>query len=202
MFGTRRIGSLVLAASALAAGSLGAQTKAKTPAKAPAKAATFTVTSPTLTAQKGRIELKQVSNTFGCTGENVSPALAWTGAPAATKSFAVTVYDPDAPTGSGFWHWVVYNIPPTTMSLPEGAGDPSKALAPAGAVQGLTDYSKLGYGGPCPPTGDKPHRYIFTVYALDMAGMDLPTNATPAVVGFSMHGHTLATARLIAHYGR
>src|SRR6266581_9614374 len=111
---------------------------------------------------------EQVFKGFGCTGSNVSPALSWSGAPAGAKSFAVTMYDPDAPTGSGWWHWVVFNIPPGTTSLPKGAGDPGKNLLAAGATQGNTDFGAAGYGGPCPPPGDKPHHYHITVYALNV----------------------------------
>src|SRR5262245_41892497 len=93
--------------------------------------------------------------------------------PITKESFAVTLYDPDAPTGSGWWHWVVYNIPGSTTSLPAGAGDPSSGLLPAGAAQGNTDFGTPGYGGPCPPQGDKPHRYIVTVFALDTDKLDL-----------------------------
>src|SRR5271155_3589268 len=95
------------------------------------------------------IKNEQVFNSFGCTGDNISPSLSWSGAPAGTKSFAVSVYDPDAPTGSGFWHWVVFNIPPATPSFPKGAGDLKKKLMPKGAIQSRTDLSTDGYGGPC-----------------------------------------------------
>src|ERR1700694_589006 len=99
---------------------------------------------------------EQVFKGFGCTGGNISPSLSWSGAPSGTKSFAVSIYDPDAPTGSGWWHWVVYNIPPAVTSLPKGAGDMKKKLMPKGAIQSRTDFGTAGYGGPCPPTGDKP----------------------------------------------
>src|SRR5437762_12712379 len=108
----------------------------------------------------------QLYKGFGCDAGNVSPALAWKNPPAGTKSFAVTVYDPDAPTGSGWWHWLVFNIPPTAMALPAGASA-ARGL-PAGTVEGVTDFGKPGYGGACPPKGDKPHRYFFTVYALNV----------------------------------
>jgi Raf kinase inhibitor-like YbhB/YbcL family protein len=137
-----------------------------------------------------------------CTGDNLSPALSWQGAPAATKSYAVTIYDPDAPTGSGWWHWVVFNIPASTTRLPEGAGDATKNLLPAGAVQGNTDFGAPGYGGPCPPKGDKPHHYIFTVYALNTDKIDVPANATAAYVGFNLHAHQLAKATLTGLYWR
>lgn len=137
-----------------------------------------------------------------CTGDNMSPALSWQGAPAATKSYAVTIYDPDAPTGSGWWHWVVFNIPSSTTRLAAGTGDPAKNLLPAGAVQGNTDFGTPGYGGPCPPKGDKPHHYIFTVYALNTDKIDVPANATAAYVGFNLHGHQLAKATLTGLYWR
>jgi Raf kinase inhibitor-like YbhB/YbcL family protein len=144
----------------------------------------------------------QVYNAMGCTGGNVSPALAWRGAPSGTKSFAVTLYDPDAPTGSGWWHWIVYNIPASVTKLPAGAGDASRNLLPAGAAQGPTDFGTAGYGGPCPPPGDKPHRYIFTVYALDTPKLEVPAGATSAFVGFNLHAHTRGKATLTARYGR
>ncbi len=146
----------------------------------------------------------QVFKGFGCTGNNISPSLSWSGAPAATKSFAVTIYDPDAPTGSGFWHWVVFNIPPATTSLPKGAGDIKKKLMPKGAIQSRTDFGADGYGGPCPPTGDKPHHYQITVFAVDVD--KLPDakdhNASAALVGFDLHFHTLAKATITGLYGR
>jgi Raf kinase inhibitor-like YbhB/YbcL family protein len=160
----------------------------------------FTLTSPDL-KPGGTIAARHVANTFGCSGQNVSPALQWSGAPAGTKSFAVTAYDPDAPTGSGFWHWVVYNIPASTTSLAAGAGSKGGSL-PAGATQGNTDVSQPGYLGPCPPAGDKAHRYIFTVYALKTAKIEVPANATGALVGFNIHGNQLGKATLTARYGR
>ena len=143
----------------------------------------------------------QVFNGFGCKGDNKSPALAWKGAPAGTKSLAVTVYDPDAPTGSGWWHWVVYNIPAGTTALPQGAGS-GKAELPAGAVQGKTDFGTAGYGGPCPPPGDKPHRYIITVFALKTDKVDVPPDATAAYVGFMTHMNSLGSATLTGKYSR
>jgi Raf kinase inhibitor-like YbhB/YbcL family protein len=142
---------------------------------------------------------KFVFNTGGCTGANTSPALSWSGAPAGTKSFVLTVFDPDAPTGSGFWHWVMFNIPASVTSLPEGAGVPGKE--PAGATQIENDYGTVGYGGPCPPKGDKPHRYIFTVFALKTDKLDLPATVHAAVVGFNVHYNTLAKAQIMARYG-
>jgi Raf kinase inhibitor-like YbhB/YbcL family protein len=150
------------------------------------------------------IASEQVFKGFGCAGSNVSPALSWTGAPAGTKSFAVMMYDPDAPTGSGWWHWVVFNLPPTVTSLAKGAGDPKKNLMPKGAIQSRTDYGGDGYGGPCPPPGDKPHRYQITVFAVDVD--KLPDakdhSASAALVGFDLKYHTLGKATLTAMYGR
>jgi len=170
-------------------------------APAAAQGGRFTVTSPDL-KPGGTFPTRFVGNIMGCPGQNVSPALQWSGAPAATKSFAVTMYDPDAPTGSGFWHWVVYNIPASTTSLRGGAGDPKAAALPAGAVQGNTDVAAPGYIGPCPPAGDKAHRYIITVVALKTPKLELPANATAAMVGFNLHGNELARATLTAKYGR
>ena len=150
----------------------------------------------------GQLSMQQVFNGFGCSGENVSPALAWTDAPKGTKSFAVTVYDPDAPTGSGWWHWIVFNIPASATSLPTGAGNPGKGLMPKGAVQSTTSYGKGGFGGACPPVGDKAHRYIFTVYALDVDSLPLDASATPALVGYMLNQHAIAKASLISYYGR
>lgn len=161
----------------------------------------FTLTSTDVHAGQ-KIANQYAFNGMGCTGTNLSPALSWSGAPANTKSYAVTVYDPDAPTGSGWWHWVVYNIPASVTKLAAGAGDPSKHLLPAGAVQGNNDASAPGYMGPCPPVGDKPHHYHFTVFALDTDKIDAPANATAAYVGFNLHAHTLAKAELTALYNR
>jgi Raf kinase inhibitor-like YbhB/YbcL family protein len=160
----------------------------------------FTLTSPDITNGK-TIATAQVFNSFGCTGGNVSPALAWSNVPAGTKSFALLAYDPDAPTGSGWWHWVVYNIPADATSLPAGAGDPRKNLMPPGVVQGRTDYGSTGYGGPCPPPGE-PHRYYFRLFALKVPKLDLPADATAAFVGFNVNASSLGMAELLGLYGR
>ena len=139
---------------------------------------------------------------FGCAGDNQSPALAWTGAPAGTKSFAITVYDPDAPTGSGFWHWTVVNIPASVTSLGRNAGEAGGKNLPAGAVMGRTDFGTAAYGGPCPPAGDKAHRYVFTVFAVKTDKLDIDGNAAGAIVGFNLHFNTLAKATFTATYGR
>ena len=166
-----------------------------------AAASPFTLTSTDVHAGK-QIGAANVFNGMGCGGQNMSPALSWSGAPADTKSFAITVYDPDAPTGSGWWHWVVYNIPATTTSLDAGAGDASGSRLPAGAVQGNTDFGAPGYGGPCPPPGSKPHHYHFVVYALKVDKIDVPANATAAYVGFNLNANALGKAELVALYSR
>ncbi len=149
----------------------------------------------------GVLTEQQVFNGLGCSGANVSPELSWSNAPKDTKSFVVTVYDPDAPTGSGWWHWVVYNIPATVNELPQGAGS-GKAPLPEGAVQGRTDFGAPGFGGACPPPGDKPHRYVFTVYALKTDKIDVPADASPATVGYLANAKKLAKTSFEARYGR
>ena len=161
----------------------------------------FTLTSTDIANGKMMPKAQEYSG-FGCNGGNVSPELKWSNAPAGTKSFAVTTYDPDAPTGSGWWHWVIFNIPATVHELKRGAGDPASGLAPAGATQSRTDYGSVGFGGACPPKGDKAHRYQFTVYALDVAHLDIKPDASAALVGFNLHAHTLGKARLQALYKR
>lgn len=175
---------------------------------APARAgARFKLTAPDLVS-KGRITLPHIYNGMGCNGQNISPALEWANAPAGTKSFAVTAYDPDAPTGSGWWHWVMYNIPASITALPAGVGNPrglgllGGRNAPSGSVQGTTDSGTKGYGGPCPPVGDKPHHYHFTVFALKVDKLGVPGNATAAMVGFNLNANKLATARVTGLYAR
>lgn len=141
-------------------------------------------------------------NGFGCSGENKSPALKWSGAPKDTKSFAVTVYDPDAPTGSGWWHWVVTNIPADVAELPSNSGALNSTSLPKGVVQGRNDYGMAAWGGACPPQGNKPHRYIFTVYALKIDKLDIPADASAALTGYMIHANTLGKANFTAKYGR
>ena len=150
----------------------------------------------------GQLTQSQVFSGFGCSGKNISPSLKWINAPGNTKSFAVTVYDPDAPTGSGWWHWVIFNIPDSVNELKADAGRIEKNLAPAGSVQSVTDFGKTGFGGACPPQGDKAHRYIFTVYALSITKFDLDEKTPPAMVGFFLNSSTIAKASLIAYYQR
>jgi Raf kinase inhibitor-like YbhB/YbcL family protein len=188
------LGAAALATTALLA--------AQSPAKTPAEGATgpFTLASTDI-SPGGTIANRQVFNGFGCNGGNVSPALTWSNPPAGTKSFALLMHDPDAPTGSGWWHWVVYNIPATLSSLPAAAGDPQKNLLPAGAVQGRSDFGTPGYGGPCPPPGTA-HHYYLRLYALKDAKLDLPADATAAYIGFTVRAHSLAKAELMGLYGR
>lgn len=162
-------------------------------------AQTFTLKSKDL---NGQVTSHQVLNGFGCAGENLSPELSWENAPAGTKSFAITVYDKDAPTGSGWWHWVVFDIPAGSTELKPGAGDVAKKLLPEGAIQSITDFGSAGYGGPCPPQGDKPHQYIITVYALKTNTLGLDAKASPALVGYYLYGNTLAKASIVAYYQR
>ena len=161
----------------------------------------FTLTSAELKPNQ-KIADAHVFKGFGCEGGNLSPSLSWKNAPAGAKSFAVTVYDPDAPTGSGWWHWLVFNIPADVTSLPAGASDPASGKLPKGVVQSRTDYGKAGYGGPCPPQGDKPHRYIFKVFALKVDKLDLDENSSGALVGYMLNANKLGSAEFTSRYGR
>ena len=160
----------------------------------------FSLSSPDI-RPGGRIAERQVYKGFGCSGGNVSPALNWSHAPPGTQSFALLVHDPDAPTGSGWWHWIVYNIPASTSTLAAGAGDAQQGLLPAGAVQARTDFGTVGYGGPCPPPG-KPHHYYFRLYALKVPKLELPADATAAFIGFNVRAQSLGSAELMGTYGR
>jgi len=148
----------------------------------------------------GQISVNQVFNGFGCTGKNISPNLSWSGAPKNTKSFALTMYDPDAPTGSGWWHWIAFNIDKKTSSLATGASN--MGLMPKGTVESITDYAKGGFGGACPPKGDKAHSYIITVYALDIEKLELNKSANPALVGYMLNMHTIEKSSIISFYKR
>lgn len=139
---------------------------------------------------------------FGCSGDNLSPQLSWTNAPADTKSFAITAYDPDAPTGSGWWHWVLVNIPASVNTLATGAGDPEKSLLPKGSQTFKTDYGNKSFGGSCPPEGDKAHRYQFKVFALNTEKLKLPEDASAALVGYYLNSHAIETVTLEALYKR
>ena len=194
------VATLALAATSDAAGQVTGTprppTKTVTPSRSQRR---FRISAPDLSS-RGRIALTHVYNGMGCTGQNISPALEWTNPPAGTKSFAVTAYDPDAPTGSGWWHWVMYNIPANATGLPAGAG--TGRNAPRGSAQGNTDFGSKGYGGPCPPVGDPPHHYHFKVFALKVDKLDVPGNATAAMIGYNLNANKLATAEIVSLYGR
>ena len=174
----------------------------------------FTLSSPDLAS--GKFDTKFILNGFGCTGGNISPALQWSNVPTGTQSLALQVYDPDAPSGSGFWHWAVYNMPPTTTGMAQGAGN-NPATLPAGAFGGNTDFLDTGatggngnYGGPCPPAGDAPHRYIFTLFAVGVPDLQVaggvPKTGTAGLYGFVLNkgiGTALiGKATFTATYGR
>ena len=165
-------------------------------ARAPqVEAAAFTLTSSAF-KNNALMPPKYSFNAMGCTGENVSPPLEWKNPPAGTKSFALLVHDPDAPTGSGWWHWLVYNIPADSTSLPEGAGAADGKALPKGAIQGNTDFGKPGYGGPCPPPGSGKHHYNFRLVALKIEKIDMPPGASPAMIGFNVNANKLGEAKL------
>lgn len=179
-----------------------------------AQTALFMMSSPDLSM--GTFDKQYVLNGFGCSGGNLSPALEWSNLPKGTKSLSLLVHDPDAPTGSGFWHWTVYNIPPTATGLVQGAGNSAAAL-PAPAFGGATDFLDTGatggngnYGGPCPPTGDKPHRYVFTLYALAVDDIEkaggIPKTGTAALHSFVLNkalgANLLEKTSFTATYGR
>lgn len=128
---------------------------------------------------------------------NRSPALRWSGAPAGTQSFVVTVYDPDAPTGSGFWHWAICNIPATVSELEQGAGNPSLDALPPGVLTVANELRQEEFMGAAPPAGDGPHRYVFTVSALDIGELDIPAGATPAILGFTLRGNIIGRAQIV-----
>jgi Raf kinase inhibitor-like YbhB/YbcL family protein len=165
-----------------------------------AQAGAFTLSSPEIPAGSTIAQSYEFAG-FGCSGKNTSPALTWSGAPAGTVAYAVTVYDPDAPTGSGWWHWMVTNIPASVTKLSAGAGAQDGKSLPAGASQTKIDYGYAGWGGTCPPAGDKPHRYIFTVYALK-SKIEVPEGATAALTGYMINANTIGKASFTATYGR
>jgi Raf kinase inhibitor-like YbhB/YbcL family protein len=164
--------------------------------------AAFSVSSPDFRSDRP-IPDSHLFNQYGCTGQNRSPALRWRGTPSGTKGFAVTMFDLDEHgTPSGWWHWVVYDIPASTTQLPENAGSEHSSTLPAGAVQGRTDMAQDAYHGPCPGKGEPPHRYLITVYALSVEKLPVPSEAGGAMVTWVAHDYTLAKATLMARYGR
>jgi len=148
----------------------------------------------------GQLSKAQEFSGFGCSGQNISPSLSWSDAPKGTKSFAITIYDPDAPTGSGWWHWQVVNIPASTTSISTDAS--AKHTLPKGALEIINDYGATGFGGACPPVGDKAHTYIVTVYALDVETLPVEASTNAPIVGYQINAHTIEKASLISYYGR
>jgi Raf kinase inhibitor-like YbhB/YbcL family protein len=159
----------------------------------------FTVTS-TDVADGERVSMPHVSGVFGAGGEDISPELSWSGFPAETKSFCVTCFDPDAPTGSGFWHWAVANIPVSVTSLPTGAGSPDSGAIPDGAITLKCDASAARYIGAAPPAGHGTHRYVFTVHAVGAESLDVNADSTPALLGFYLFGSTVGRACITPTY--
>ena len=143
----------------------------------------------------------QVADIMGYAGANLSPQLSWSGFPPETKAFAVTVHDPDAPTGSGFWHWLAVNIPPDVNGLAAGAGSEGSDALPDGVLQLRNDAGTRGYVGAAPPPGDAPHRYVHTVHALDVETLDVAANSSAAIVGFNLRFHTIARAQIVPVFG-
>jgi Raf kinase inhibitor-like YbhB/YbcL family protein len=161
----------------------------------------LTVTSDDL-RDGGRLAETHVADQMGATGDNLSPHLSWSGAPEGTQSYAVTAYDPDAPTGSGFWHWVVFDIPASVTELARGAGGGDGSGLPAGAKHGRNDAGAPGYMGAAPPPGHGEHRYVFTVYALGVPSLGVDESASPAYIGFNLTYNTLARGSIVATYDR
>ena len=159
----------------------------------------FTLTSTDITEGEMMPKAQEFVG-FGCEGGNTSPQLAWSGAPEGTKSFALTVYDPDAPTGSGWWHWQIVNIPADVTELKAGAGSTEKDMAPAGSHQNINDYGGRGFGGACPPAGHGPHHYHFTIHALKVEKLELPADASGALAGYMINANTIEKSTITALY--
>lgn len=154
-------------------------------------------------APQGLIAEQFAFNGFGCTGENISPAMSWSNAPSGTKSYALMVHDGDAQTGgAGFWHWVVLDIPVSATGLAQGAGTADGAALPTGTQQIASDFGVPGWGGPCPPVADAAHRYDFTLYALPVEQLELPEGATASLAGFIVNSMALGATKISADYDR
>jgi Raf kinase inhibitor-like YbhB/YbcL family protein len=164
-----------------------------------AQVPSFTLTSDDLEPGK-TMPQAQVFNGWGQAGENLSPHLRWEDAPAGTKSFAVTCYDPDAPTESGFWHWLLFDIPASVTELPRAVGSPDMTGLPPGAIHARNDFGAKAYGGAAPPAGGGPHRYFFVVHALGVESLGLDSEAAPAVVGFTCNANVVGRATLVVQY--
>lgn len=149
---------------------------------------------------RGQISMKQVFNGFGCKGENISPQLSWENAPKGTKSFAITMYDKDAPTGSGWWHWLLFDIEKNATSIATNAS--ALHALPSKSIESKNDYGTVNFGGSCPPKGDKTHMYVTTIHALDVDKLGLDKNANPALVGYMINAHTLKKSSLVTYYKR
>lgn len=159
------------------------------------------ITSPDITPNSA-IGNFHVFNSFGCKGKNISPIINWSNAPLETKSFAFTVYDPDAPTGSGWWHWLLVNIAPAQSGLVADFGKEDKFDLAGGIKQVRNDFGGYKFGGPCPPVGDKPHRYIFTIYALKVDKIEISSSATAALAGYMINQNVIEKKSFEAFYGR
>jgi Raf kinase inhibitor-like YbhB/YbcL family protein len=192
MFGTKTTGALGLSLLAI---TLVAQENSLPESK-------FVLSSPDAQLA-AKVPDVYTANLFGCTGGNLSPPLQWTGAPAGTKSFVLTLFDPDErSTPSGWWQWVVYDLPSTVDKLAKGAGAEHSSILPPGTRQGRTDLGNDAYHGPCPDKGDPPHGYTFTVYALNVEKLDVPADSSGAMVVSTAQEHLLGKAVFVAHYGR
>jgi len=194
--------TFLVGACALAMGSIVCSAITTAPALAAAPKSNFVLSStdPQLAIS---VPLIYTAKAFGCSGGNLSPELHWSGAPPGTQSFVVTLFDRDErSTPSGWWHWVVYDLPKTTTSLSKGAGAEHSSALPSGTLQGRTDLGEDAYHGPCPAEGDPPHRYVFTVYALNVAKLPVPADSSGAMVTSIVQEHLLGKAVFVAHYGR
>jgi len=160
---------------------------------------TFTLTSKDL---GGQVIKAQEFDGFGCSGDNLSPHLKWSDAPKGTKSFAITAYDPDAPTSSGWWHWQLVNMPTTVTELPAGAGASKANMIPTGSTQITNDFGSSSFGGACPPEGHGVHHYRFTIHALSVEKLDLPEDASGALTSYMINAYTIESSTIESLYKR